>query len=159
MYFIVTDDNFQSEDIEEILDHCMSVEYYENDDYIEEWVNEEWNGVTINGVDYYPYDIVERFGNIGDIVDIYCERQYENDKDNYRYDLRHAEDGDTLYIQGCAVVAHEDGDTDGDNVFAGNSLDEVREFVKNMHIKSEKATEETNAEQCNYLNMFQILGG
>ena len=101
-------DDYVTQSIDDVIDYCISDDYHtEDDDYFQEWVNDNYSGTTINGVDYYAYDILEKFDNLSDVLDLYVESENDHDTENAEYELRHAIDGETIYIQNYEVICEE----------------------------------------------------
>lgn len=142
--------------IEEVLDYCIKDDYHSDDDYFEEWVNECYDNVTINGTTYYPYDILREldYGELDELKDRYCQSENENDRDNGRYELSHADVGDEIYVQGYTVYVIDDipaGDYDSDDALEilRSRLEEI-ENIRKQQDESNKKDEQ---------DILQVIGG
>ena len=145
------------DDIEDVLDYCIQEDYHEDDDYFEEWVNDCYDRVTINGSTYYPFDILNEldFNNLQELKAQYCEESNETDRDQGRYELNRADAGDEVYIQGYEVIVMEDlpeatGDYDGDDELT--TLRSRLEEIENIR----KQQDETNKKE--EQDLLQIIG-
>ena len=161
MQYRVTDTDYITNDIDEVIDYCIHDDYHDaEDDYFEEWVNDTYDDVNIAGVTYSAYDILDKFDNLGDVECLYCEWAEDNDRDNARYELRHASNGETVYIQGYEVVCEdEEKDTDGD-VYCpdGNDIELLREQISIEQMCLATAREYFENDKDAYLNLFQTIG-
>ena len=142
--------------IDEVLEYCIKDDYHEDDDYFEEWVNDCYDRVTINGSTYYPYDILREldYSNLDDLKEQYCENENENDESNARWELGRANVGDEVYVQGYCVHVIDDapaGDFDGDDALEilRSRLEEIEKYNKQLN------EEEKKDEQ----DLLQIIGG
>ena len=77
------------DDIEDVLDYCIESDYHSDDDYFEEWVNER----------YTAYEVLDQGYSLDNLLDDFCEQQNENDWDDARYELNHADVGDEVECQ------------------------------------------------------------
>ena len=84
MRYLVLEEVEYYNSIDSVIDSCIEEDYHEDDDYFEEWVNDRYDSVTINGETYYPFDIVSNCdsGNYNDLLGEYCEAMNEDDRDN-----------------------------------------------------------------------------
>lgn len=142
--------------IDEVLDYCIKDDYHEEDDYFEEWINDCYNSVTINGTTYYPYDILRELDcyALDDLRDRYCEGENENDRDDGRYELSHADVGDEIYIQGYTVYVVGDvvtRDCDGDN-----ALTVLRARLEEIETARKQLDESNKKEE---QDILQVIGG
>ena len=155
MTYIVDGEVFH--DVDDVLDYCIDADYHWDDDDFESWVNDNYDSVYINGVTYYPYDILREAddGNLDDLRNDYCESCNENDRDNYEWELERASDGDTIYVQAYTVRVKDDENYD-DNTNAEEALQLIRERLDSEKEEQKKAEEEKRKEE---LELMQIIGG
>ena len=102
MYYSVcdTDQRFDEDDQESLLNYCLDLDYFEDDDDgFRDYVREQYGSVEVCGYDFDALDILES----DDYV--YCEakrdwanNELDNARDNAEYELRHATPGDTIWI-------------------------------------------------------------
>ena len=153
MRYLVNDQIF--DDYHNAVDYCIEDDYHAYDDYFEEWVNETWNSVEINGTDYYPYDILERFGDLDAAKDYYVECQNDSDRDDAIYQLRNAKVGDVIECQSYEIEVIEDtGDFDGDEEC---NVDNVRQYIEDQKILDAQKKLESEAFEKDLLKMFQVI--
>lgn len=151
-------DNYITESISDVIEYCISDSYHdEDDDQFEDWVNDNYCGTTIAGVDYSAYDILDRFDNLSDVVSQYVDSANDSDIENAEYELRHAVDGETIYIQNYEVVC-EEIDDEPDEEVCDTDLNILREMIETeqMTIETGKMCDECERE--NYLKLFQTIG-
>ena len=86
MKYVITqgaDVGFESTNYRQVLDHCYELadvtRYDTSDDYFEEWVNDHYSGITIEGEYYSPYDILNRFDDENLVLDEYRGYMLESD--------------------------------------------------------------------------------
>ena len=161
MYFHVVDTNFSSDDIDEVINYCISSEYHDmNDDEFEEWVDDNYDGVSIAGYSYSAYEILDKFNNLDAVESEYCEYATNNDRENAEYELRHANPGETIYIQGYSVICEDEEepgeDTDGDE--AMDAIQVLRMEIQKQKEENEKEARYSDETFANYLDLFQKLG-
>lgn len=162
MQYKVGDEIF--DDYEDAIECCISKDYHEDDDYFTDWVNENYDSVEINGTTYYPYDILDNAGdgNMYDILREYCESMNESDADEARYELRHADVGDDIYVQGYTIEVIEDeydeeecedgGDHDGD------AIERTRQYIEDQNVLNELTAAENKKNEDDLMSLFQVIG-
>ena len=137
---------------EDVVDYCIDEDYYWDSDEgsFEEWINDREEYVVINGMTYYPYQILDAldYGNLQDLRHEYCSEKNENDEEDAYSEMRNAEIGKKFTIQCYEVEIIEDwereeGDTDGDK--------SVAEMIKQF--------EEPKISEDDMMEMFQVTGG
>lgn len=145
--------------IDDVLDRCIHDSYHEDDDYFEEWVNDNYDRVTINGETYYPYDILHEmdYSNLSDLKDCYCQNENETDADNARYELEHAHPGDEVYVQGYTVyVINDEEKIEEQEETSECSLETLRSKLQEIEAMRKQAAEEIEKEE---YDLLQIIGG
>ena len=148
-YFIVDDEELL-DTVDEVLDYCIDEDYYRDDDDFDEWVNDQYDGVEINGYEYSAYDIISSLddNNWSELKDRFCEERNENDRCNARYDLSEGEMGDEIEIQSYTVRLvdddYESGDYDGD--------EETEAYLDEQKEKEDKEIEQ------GIMNIIQVIG-
>ena len=120
-------DEQEFEDVDSVLDYCLDEDdYRDDDDDFEEWVNNKHDGATINGYDYSAYEIIRAMNddNEWELKNQFCEERYEDDRNDYRYDLENAEDGDWITVHDYDVHVVEVPDEEE------HKIEEVRTVVE-----------------------------
>lgn len=172
MIYRVIEDGFETDDIDSVIDHCVSRDYYdEDDDYYENWVNDNYEGVSIEGTYYSAYEILENFGDLCLVLDEYKDSMTSSAKEEADWDLRHADPGDKIDVQGCTVevLCDDDldtGDYDGDEelthnedyVANGDLIEELRMKIEAKKEIDRTEQENNKAQQNNYYDLFQTIG-
>lgn len=169
MLYRVVNENFTSEDIDDIIDYCVDQEAYLDDyDGYEDNVNEEYGSITINGTTYDAYDILDKFEDLNSAMEDYNTMMVDNDIENARYDLRHMDVGDEIYIQGNKVVAEElddedeedtTGDYDGDELIPPELvISDLKEMIQDYANNCKEEENRIEEEKTSYLNLFQTVG-
>ena len=144
------------DEIEDVLEFCIDDEYHWDDDYFEEWVNDNWGSIDINGYDYYAYDILDRAGDLDSVREDYCENLNENDYDEARYALRRANVGDTIDIQAYEVEVIDDGEEEEEEE-ADNKIDQVRTYLEEQKILEDSAAEAAKQKEDDLMKLFQVI--
>jgi len=158
MKFIVDGETF--EDIEAVLDYCISDDYYDDDDYFEEWVNETYGSIEIAGDTYYAYDIIDNAGdgNMNYLHERYNEDKNDNDRDETRYQLEHASDGDEIYCQNYVIKVVDDKDYDEEDENENSSrLEDVRRFVDEQKLIEQQKKETDKQNEDAVMTLFQVI--
>ena len=155
--FIIEDDGKAFDNVDELLDWCIESDYHEDDDYFEEWVNEMYTGVEIAGTYYSAYDILNNAddGNLHDLLNDFCESMNDNDRENAECELRHASNGEKIYIQNYTVLVTEDEDCDGDE----DVKVDIEELRKTVASYNASISEEEEKNEYDIMSLFQRIGG
>ena len=157
MRYKVLEDDRIFDDIDDVLEHCIDYEYHWDDDYFEEWVNENWGYITINGYDYYAYDVLDRAGDLNSVRDDYCERCYDDDRDEAEHSLRRAEIGETIDIQAYTVEILDDEYEVDVEEEPTNKVEEVRWYLEEQKMLEDSAAEEAKKTEENLMKLFQVI--
>ena len=161
MRYKVEDEIF--EDYEDAIEYCISEDYHEDDDYFTDWVNDNYDSVEINGVTYSPYDILDNAGdgNIYDVQREYCEAMNESDADDARYELRRADVGDDIYVQGFTIEViedeYDDEEEDGGD-YDGDAIERTRQYIEDQNVLKELAETENKKNEDDLMSLFQVIG-
>lgn len=148
--------------IDEALDYCIEEDYYENDDYFEEWVNDNWSEArcTICGYTFEPYEIakIEDYC-IDELLRDFKESMNERDRQEAEYDLRYAGIGYETNVQNYTIRVIEDENED-EEVFDEPSEDLLEQCRKRIEERiSEIEAVQNNEKQTedDIMSLFQIL--
>ena len=164
MTYSVRGTDFITTDIDEVIDYCVAEDYHDSDDdYFEEWVNNTYQEVYIAGHTYTPYEAIEAFDIVEEVVSDYRESMDEDDRDNADWDLRHAVDGEIVCIQNYEVLCEIDDcgyDDDGDEYIPNDSqsLEVLRELVECEQLAFEEELKFNEKNKDSYLDLFQTIG-
>ena len=124
MYYQFDDDDRRFESIADILDYCVTVDYYMDDaDGFDEWIEESEGTVEICGREFSPAEIFRSMDNYGyeQELQYWAEQQVDTNKSDYRYELEQMTPGDHIIVCNYTIYAYadeEDEDTDGDDLVA-----------------------------------------
>ena len=161
--YLIEEEDEIYEDVDEAIGRCIEEDWHRDDDYFEEWVNNRYNSVEINGEWYEPYDILDNMdqSNLDDLRDEYCENENDNDWDNARYELEHYDVGDrvTVHDRTIQIIEEEDeesGDFDGDEHI--ENVEDVRARLKEKEAFIVEQTIQNEKEEKDLMSMFQIVG-
>ena len=158
MRYKVMEDDRIVDDIDDVLEHCIDYEYHWDDDYFEEWVNENWGYITIDGYDYYAYDILDKAGDLDSVRDDYCDRCYDDDRDEAEHSLRRAEIGETIDIQAYTVeILDDEYEVDAEEEEPTNKVEEVRWYLEEQKMLEDSAAEEAKKREENLMKLFQVI--
>ena len=159
--YYVEDTDETYDDIDELIDDCIEEDFHEDDDYFEDWVNDHYNYVVINGETYYPYDILDNMdqSNLDELRTEYCEEENDNDISEARFELENNRVGTEVYIHNKTVRIIEEEETedfDGDEII--ETLEDVRTRLKEKEAFKVEQTVQTEKEEKDLMSMFQIVG-
>lgn len=153
------DDKYFDE-YEEAIDYCIEERWHEDDDYFKEWVNDTYGSIEINGDWYSAYDILDNMdsSNLDSLLDDFCERMNEDDKDEARYELKRADVGEEIYVHNSTIIVVDDEeDCDGDKAIA--SIENLRNFIEEQKILKEIAENEEKKNEDDFMSLFQVISG
>ena len=157
MRYKVEDEIF--DDYRDAVEYCISEDYHEDDDF-EEWINDLYGSIEINGTTYWAYDIADNAGDLYDLRREFCESQNERDRDEANYELRNATPGDEIECQSYTIEVladegeEETGDFDGDN-----ELLLVRQFIEEQKALKKNQVETEKKDEEDIMSLFQKIGG
>ena len=147
--------------IDEVLDHCIEDDYHEDDSYFEEWVNDIYGKFEISGDDYYAYDILQNMNTdmLSDLKDDYCETENESDRDNARYELERADDGEIVYIQNYSVYCEEEKEEEVEETIESHEakIEAVRVYIEEQNLLHIQAVEEEKKVEDDIMSLFQVI--
>ena len=153
MRYKVEDEIFN--DIDDAIDYCIADDYHCDDDYFEEWVNDNWGCIEINGYDYYAYDVLNNAGDLDNVLSDFEERMNEDDRNEAQYQLRHSNVGDYVDCQAYTIEVIDDEeakDVDGDT-----RIEMTRKFIEEQKIIEKSAKEEELKNEADFMELFQVI--
>lgn len=159
-YRVIEDDEIY-DDVDEAIEQCIEEDWHRDDDYFEDWVNDRYDYVDINGERYMPFDILDNMdqSNLDDLRDEYCENENDNDWDNARYELEHGSVGKIVSVHNKTIEIIED-DEDEEEVEAVyvEDIEDVRARLKQENEFKVEQTIQTEKDEKDLMSMFQIVG-
>lgn len=164
MRYRVIENNEIYDDVDEAIEQCIEEDWHKDDDYFEEWVNDRYDYIDINGERYMPYDILDNMdqSNLDELRDEYCEYENENDWDNARYELNHGRIGEVVTVHDKTIEIIEDEDENEDEDYNENgyleTVEDVRERLKQENEFKVEQTIQTEKDEKDLMSMFQIVG-
>ena len=159
-YRVIEDDKIY-DDIDEAIEQCIEEDWHRDDDYFEDWVNDRYSSIEINGEWYYSYDILDHMdqGNLDDLRDEYCESENDDDWDNARYELEHGSIGETVSVHDKTIEIIEDDEYEEEpEAVYVEDIEDVRARLKQENEFKVEQTIQTEKEEKDLMNMFQIVG-
>lgn len=155
--------------IEDVLDYCICDGYHEDDGGFEDWVNDQYGEIHINGRTYSAFDILYNIdeSNYNDLNDEYCKELNQIDEEEAEFDLKNANIGDTIFIQDYTVEVIGDGDEQDDDEYEDDedphttAVQELRDAIYEAVTDQDVETvENTKCEKSksDLMKMFQIVG-
>ena len=158
-YQLVEDEDEIFDTIEDAVNYCITDEWHEDDYAFDEWVNENYEGVTINGYDYTAYEIICAVNddNYSELKNEYCEECNEEDRNEAIRDLERASVGDEIEIQGYNIRVIEDdyntGDFDGD----GENIEAIRVRIETAKAQIEVEVQEQKKTEDDLMKLIQVI--
>lgn len=152
MYYKFENDD-RKFDADEILDYCVTAEYYSEDtDSFDSFVTESEGHVEILGYEWEACEVLRCMSNDAYERELmyWAENQAESAKEDFAYELERMSPGDSIYICDHMIYAYEDdedeeeGDTDGDEaavaafVLLEQKLAKQKEAEDRMQAEQEK---------------------
>lgn len=161
MKYKVLEDDEIYDDVDEAIGVCIEEDWHNDDDYFEDWVNDRYDYVDINGERYMPFDILDNMdqSNLDDLRGEYCEYENENDWDNARYELEHGNIGKIVSIHNKTIEIIEDYEDEEEiEAVYVEDIEDVRARLKQESEFKIEQTIQTEKEEKDLMNMFQIVG-
>lgn len=118
MYKTWTVDGTLYEDVDEVCDRVFDPDNYEDSDSFDEWLDECYSSVTIEGNTYYASKILYQVNedNYHDALRDYAQRCADDDREDRYNEIEDMDDGDSICINGyditCEYVYEEDDEED-----------------------------------------------
>ena len=122
MYKTWTVDGTMYTDIDEICDRVFDPDNYEDSDAFDEWLDEYYSSITIEGNTYVASEILYNVNedNYHEALYDYAHRCADDDRENRSYEIEDMDDGDNICINGyditCEFVYEEDDEEDEEDV-------------------------------------------
>ena len=156
-YLIENDEDLRFEDIEDVLEHCISVEYYEEDeDSFDECVNSDGD-VEVFGHWYAPSEILREMGDYHSSIQDWAQEQVENCWSDYRWEVERLRDGQSCYVCNYEVYAYED-EEEPEEVKPSEEVISAIETQVEITIKQQETVHEENKRlEDEFMNVFQTL--
>lgn len=155
MYYLINDDpDRRYDDIDAVLEECVTTEYFENDtDDFDNYLDEDQN-IEICGYDFSPSEVLRgmNYDAYQRELTYWAEDRAQNAKDDYAYELNRAEDGEDVWVCEYRVYCYDDdeeddeetGDTDGDDSLAFKRLED--KLAKEKEAEALKAKQDKQTE-------------
>lgn len=160
-----TDEIYDS--IEDVLDRCIRDDFYEDDSDFEDWVNNRYGEIRINGGIYTAFDILCNMddSNYNDLNAEYCEELNQADRRKAEFDLKHADIGDTVYVQDYTVEVIGNENEQDDDEYEDDEdphaivVQELRDAIYEA-VTGQKDTNDTDSDciGSDLMKMFQVVG-
>ena len=158
-YYLVDDDPDQRyEDLDELLDACVTPEYFDDDDdNFREWLDENNRTVEICGYEWEPSEALLALDE-----DRYCRERWswaqdmaQDERDNAVYEANHTAPGWSFWICGCDVYVHETDDEEPEE--DEDTADNIMETIKKAVEETSSVEEEDSQKEMTFESMFQCL--
>ena len=127
MYYLIdNDETRRCDSIDDVLDECVTAEYYEDDtDGFDEYLDEDQN-IEICGYDFNPSEVLREMNYDAYQRELryWAENRMESAKEDYEYELERASHGEDVWVCDHRVYCYDEeveedeetGDTDGDDL-------------------------------------------
>lgn len=115
MYYLIDNDpDLRFTDVEEVLQYCVTSDYYEEDyDGFDEYLN-EFGSVDVCGYEFSRSEILKELN--GDAYSremcSWAEARAEDDRESFYYDVNNLEPGSSIWVNDYEVFAYEDEEED-----------------------------------------------
>ena len=147
MYYLLDNDpDSRYDNIDDVLDICVTSDYYEGDtEAFNEYLNEEGN-IDVAGYDFAPSDILYTmdYNAYQQELSHWAENQVDYGKENYEYDLEHCLPGEWVYVCNYKVYVYDDEDEEDENTETEDSAFDALEekLIKQKQDEAKKLKEE-----------------
>lgn len=157
-YFLVDDDpDLRYDDEDELIEHCVSTEYFEDDDEgFDDWLNEEQGRIEVNGHSFYPSEILYSLDQEAYYEDKtnWAEDRAENEREEAYYNARHTRPGDSFYVCGSEVYVYEEDEEYA--VDPADAKDTISAINKQIEEDQRRQNEDKEREDA-FASLFQTL--
>lgn len=158
MYYLIdNDEDLRYDDIEEVLEYCVNVDYFEEDrDGFDEYL--DCNGdVDVAGYSYSPSQVLREMGDYDDAISDWARDQVECNWSEYRWELGRLRDGQSCYVCNYEVYAYDDEEAEEDEEITEEVVEKIEVRVETQ-IQLEQETKEENKRLENeFMSVFQTL--
>ena len=111
MYYLIDNDPGQRyNNVEDVLNVCVTAEYWEDDtDEFDEYLD-EGNGIEIAGYDFSPSEVLREMNYDGYRRELqyWAVNKAEYSREDYRYELERADNGEDVWICDHRVYCYDD---------------------------------------------------
>ena len=160
MYYLIdNDENLRYDDIEDVLDYCVTSEYYENDtEGFEEYLNEEGT-VEVAGYEFEPSEILRELNYDGYQRELqyWAENQIEFGKENFEYDLRHTDPGEFAYIANYKVYVYADSEDEEEDEEDNPDMTALKEKLLQNKQEEEEIYHQEEKTGNDFMSLLQII--
>lgn len=158
MKYWIVDNNERFDDVNDVLNHIIYEDYYDDEEAISEWIDDVYSDshVTIGGVSFSPSEIVKACDDIlwSELTSQYQECQVESDQDYYYSEVDHMGDGDSVRINGFDIECFEEEDEEEDE---DDNDDEDKAFPFDLEEENEETDEEEEIVIKTLMDYFQTI--
>lgn len=147
MYYLVDNDpNIRFDNIDDVLNYCVTSDYYEDDtDSFNEYLDEEGN-VDIAGYEFAPSDILYSMDREAYHRELsyWAENQVDYGRESCEYDLEHCSPGERVWVCNYQVYVYDDEEEEEEDEEAEDLAFDVLEerLIKQKQDEANKLKEE-----------------
>lgn len=134
MYYLINNDPDQRyDDADDVLDTCISTDYWMDDtDSFDEYLD-DGNGVEVAGYDFNPSEVLKELNYDGYMNELryWAENRADSEREDCGYALERARNGESVFICGYDVYCYEEDEDDEDeNRYADTDGDDRLVFER-----------------------------
>ena len=149
MYYLIDNDpDRRYDNIDDVLDELVTVEYFESDtDCFDEYLDED-QSIEICGYDFNPSEVLREmnYDAYQRELTYWAENRVDGAKEDYEYELEHARHGEDVWVCDCRVYCYEDEEDEEEYDDTDDDDDLLFERLEKK-ILEQKAAEDQIAEE------------
>ena len=118
-------------DLEELFEYVFDPEYYNDSDETDQYINNEYGSISIDGYVYYAAEILENLNQdrYYEIQDRLAREKVEALKAEYRGTLEYMKPGESLEIESFTIECFENKENMEQEVSVDDLMDLIKQSV------------------------------
>lgn len=161
MYYRIDDIQRVFDDIEDVLDYCLNIDYYlDNEDAFCEYLDEVYPRYEVAGLTLDPSDVLYHTASeaYADLKMEWAQQELDDDFERFRDILSRMDPGDEEYVNGYDVCAFEDEpEEEGPVEVSENTIKSLESKLDMMKKIQEEATKKQKETEDQFSAMIQLI--
>lgn len=159
MYYLIdNDEDLKYYDISDVLDYCVTQEYFEEDtDSFCDYLNQDGN-IDVSGYEFEPSDILYTMNSDAYYQELryWAENQVESSKGDYEYELERALPGSSVYVCGYQVYVYEDENESDEEELSSEDYSKLEEKIARQKQDETRIKKEAEKTENDFLSALGI---
>ena len=161
MYYLIENNpNRRYDDVSGVLDECVTQEYYMDDSGDFDEYLDEGQSVNVCGYTFSPSEVLRELNYDGynSEFQYWAESRAENDRDDFRYELERADNGDIVWVCGCQVYCYDECEEEEESYTTADEDDLIKKLEKKLLDQKEAEDLERKEEKIIGDDFLSVLG-